>query len=83
MLLDDIGRKRGGLRAGGLVDRQKAAEIVINDFRTGAWGRITLETPDEYAQWLALGMQREAERLAKRKRKNARADSSDESDGSA
>ncbi len=83
LLLADIGRKRGGLRAGGQVDMQKAAEIVINDFRSGAWGRITLETPEEYAQWLALGMQREAERLAKRKRKKNQPDSSDEIDGAA
>ncbi len=69
-LLADIGRKRGGLRAGGQVDMQKAAEIVINDFRSGAWGRITLEMPDDFAQWLALGLLREAERKAKRKKKN-------------
>ena len=30
---------------------QKAAERVIQDFRSGAWGRITLETPQEFAQW--------------------------------
>ncbi|MEO8280987.1 MAG: ribosome biogenesis GTPase YlqF [Ideonella sp.] len=69
-LLADIGRKRGGLRSGGQVDMQKAAEVVINDFRSGAWGRITLETPDEFAQWLVIGLQREAERKAKRKKKD-------------
>jgi ribosome biogenesis GTPase A len=61
-LLADIGRKRGGLLPGGQVNLQKAAEIVINDFRSGAWGRITLETPDEFAQWVAAGLLREAER---------------------
>ncbi|MFN0183349.1 MAG: ribosome biogenesis GTPase YlqF [Aquabacterium sp.] len=64
-LLAELARKRGGLRAGGQVNLQKAAEIAINDFRTGAWGRITLETPVEYAQWLAVGRSREAERRAK------------------
>jgi ribosome biogenesis GTPase A len=64
-LLAELGRKRGGLRAGGQVDLQKAAEIAINDFRSGAWGRITLETPEEFAQWLAAGHVREAERQAK------------------
>ena len=48
-LLADVGRQRGGLRSGGRVNLQKAAELVINDFRSGAWGRITLETPDEFA----------------------------------
>ncbi len=71
-LLADIARKRGGLLPGGQVNLQKAAEIVINDFRSGAWGRITLETPDEYAQWVAAGAVKEAarqERAAARTRK--------------
>ena len=65
-LLADIGRKRGGLLAGGHVNLQKAAEIAINDFRSGAWGRITLETPDEFAQWQAAGLALDAERQARR-----------------
>ena len=65
-LLADLGRKRGGLLAGGRVNLQKAAEIAINDFRTGAWGRITLETPEQFAQWLAVGRARDVARQAKR-----------------
>ena len=61
-LLADIARKRGGLLPGGQVNLQKAAEIVINDFRSGAWGRITLETPGEFALWCEAGLLREAER---------------------
>jgi len=61
-LLAEIGRKRGGLRAGGHVNLQKAAEIAINDFRSGAWGRITLETPDAFASWWAEGQKLEAKR---------------------
>lgn len=68
-LLSDIGRRRGGLRAGGQVNLQKAAEIAINDFRSGAWGRITLETPEEFSTWVAAGALREAERLARRQAK--------------
>jgi len=69
-LLAGIGRQRGGLRAGGQVNLQKAAEIAINDFRAGAWGRITLESPEDFAQWSALGHARDAERrAAKRGRK--------------
>jgi ribosome biogenesis GTPase A len=45
-LLDEIGRKRGGLRAGGKIDRHKAADVFIHEFRTGAIGRISLERPD-------------------------------------
>jgi ribosome biogenesis GTPase A len=52
-LLAHIGRKRGGLLPGGVVNLQKAAEVAINDFRTGAWGRVSLETPEEFLAWSA------------------------------
>jgi ribosome biogenesis GTPase A len=44
-LLDEIGRRRGCLRSGGVVDRQKAGGILVHDLRSGALGRITLERP--------------------------------------
>lgn len=44
-LLDEIGRRRGGLRPGGVIDRDKAAHILLQDFRSGALGRISLERP--------------------------------------
>lgn len=65
-LLDAIGRKRSALQSGGRVNQQKAAEIVIHEFRTASLGRITLETPEEFAQWLALGEKRDAERQIKK-----------------
>jgi ribosome biogenesis GTPase A len=65
-LLAEVGRKRGGLLPGGRVNMQKAAEIALNDFRGGAWGRITLETPDEFAQWCAAGLAAEEARKAKK-----------------
>jgi ribosome biogenesis GTPase A len=57
-LLAHIGRKRGGLLPGGVVNLQKAAEVAINDLRSGAWGRVSLETPDEFARWAAAASQR-------------------------
>jgi ribosome biogenesis GTPase A len=71
-LLAAIGRKRGALMAGGRVNLQKAAEIVINDFRAGAWGRISLETPEEFAAWHSAGAEREAERLARKRQREAK-----------
>jgi len=65
-LLDAIGRKRGALQGGARVNLQKAAEIVIHEFRSGVLGRITLETPDEFAQWLAVGQKLDAERQVKK-----------------
>ena len=69
-LLAAIGRQRGGLLPGGKVNLQKAAELAIHDFRSGAWGRITLETPDDVARWLAAAEAADAQRqAAKRPRK--------------
>jgi len=50
----------------GRINTQKAAEIVLTEFRAATLGRITLETPQEFAQWLAAGQQLDAERLAKK-----------------
>jgi ribosome biogenesis GTPase A len=44
-LLTEIGRRRGGLRSGGIVDLHKASEILVREFRHGTLGRISLETP--------------------------------------
>jgi ribosome biogenesis GTPase A len=71
-LLDAIGRRRGAMMSGGRVNLQKAAELVLTDFRGAVLGRITLETPDEYAQWLAVGQERDAERQARKDASKAR-----------
>ncbi len=59
-LLSAVAAKRVALRSGQRVDVQKAAEIVIQDFRTGTLGRVTLETPAEFGAWLAQSMADEA-----------------------
>jgi len=41
---------------------------VLNDFRSGALGRITLETPEEHLRWAAAAQAREALRPAKKVR---------------
>ena len=43
--LRDIAEKRGCLRKGGEADTQKAAAILLEEFRSGKLGRITLEMP--------------------------------------
>ena len=45
-LLVEVGKKRGGLRAGGIIDMHKASEVLLHDLREGSLGRISLETPD-------------------------------------
>ena len=63
-LLEQLGRKRGAVLSGGRVNLQKAAEILMYEFRQGTLGRITLETPAEFEAWSAAGAQAEAERQA-------------------
>ena len=48
-LLDAIGKKRGCLKKGGIVDYERTSKIFITDLRSGALGPITLETPDMIA----------------------------------
>jgi ribosome biogenesis GTPase A len=55
-LLEAIGRARGALAARGQINAQKTAELVIADFRSNAIGRITLETPEQFSQWLQAGL---------------------------
>ena len=38
-----IGKKRGAIIAGGRVDDEKTSAILLDDFRTGKLGRITVE----------------------------------------
>ena len=71
-LLEAIGRKRGAVMTGGRVNVQKAAEIVMTDFRTATLGRITLETPEEFEAWQAVGVLRDAERDAKKQARENR-----------
>ncbi|MDD4545860.1 MAG: ribosome biogenesis GTPase YlqF [Oscillospiraceae bacterium] len=44
-LLNIIGRKRGMLISGGEVDTERAATMILDEFRGGKIGRITLEKP--------------------------------------
>lgn len=42
-LMKLIGKKRGAVVLGGDIDEEKTANIILNDFRSGKLGRITLE----------------------------------------
>jgi len=67
-LLDQIGRKRGCLRPGGVVDMHKAAEILMNEMRGGKLGRISFETVEEWQEKDCIAAElaaQEAEEAAK------------------
>ena len=44
-LLEQAGRKRGFLVSGGEVDTERMARVLLDEFRAGKLGRITLERP--------------------------------------
>lgn len=44
-VLEQIGRKRGALISGGEVNIEKVSAILLDEFRGGKLGRITLELP--------------------------------------
>ena len=42
-IMSEIGKKRGAVLSGGYVDDEKVARIIIDDFRSGKLGKLTLE----------------------------------------
>ena len=47
-ILEMIARKRGFIKKGNEVDYKRTADIVIDEFRGGLMGRITLEKVEEF-----------------------------------
>ena len=47
-LLCMIGRKRGMLIGGGEVDTDRAANMLLNEFKAGKLGKLSFEKPGEY-----------------------------------
>ncbi|AVR88270.1 50S ribosomal subunit maturation GTPase RbgA [Thauera aromatica K172] len=52
-LVEAVGRRRGCLVKGGGLDLEKAAQILLQDYRDGVLGRISLETPQTRMQMIA------------------------------
>lgn len=47
-LFELIGKKRGFLMAGGVVNHARTAEMLLGEFRSATIGRISLEAPKSY-----------------------------------
>ena len=43
MVYEMIGKKRGALSKGGIVDYEKVSNIIMNDFKNGLFGKITFD----------------------------------------
>ena len=74
-VLEMIGRKRGAVQFGGKINVQKAAELVLTDFRDGNIGRITLERPEEWLAWEKRAKELAAIRAAEREARQQERDS--------
>ena len=69
-LMDAIGKKRGCLGKGGMVDWDRTARILLTDFRSGKIGLVTLETPEmmiEEKKQVVITSAAKAEKKANRK----------------
>ena len=42
-IMQEIGKRRGAIISGGEIDDEKTAKIILDDFRSGRLGRITIE----------------------------------------
>lgn len=65
-VMDAIALNRACIRKGGIADLYKVSEIILNDYRSGTLGAITLETVEQGIEAKAIGKIQETERLAKK-----------------
>ncbi len=63
-VVEGVARRRGYLLKGGGIDLEKAAHTLLQDYRTGTLGRITLETPGTREVLLAAAAAEKAARAA-------------------
>lgn len=70
--LQNIGRRRGCLKAGGLIDLDKAAKLFLTELRAGTLGQISLETPEmitaEMIELEAIRAEKAAKKAARKQR---------------
>lgn len=59
-LVEAVGRRRGCLVKGGGLDLEKAAQILLQDYRDGALGRVSLETPQTREEMIAAARAEQA-----------------------
>jgi ribosome biogenesis GTPase A len=52
-VIEGIAERRGFRLKGGMVDFEKAAHILLQDYRSGSLGRVSLETPISRAHLIA------------------------------
>ncbi|MBL0388876.1 ribosome biogenesis GTPase YlqF [Tumebacillus sp. ITR2] len=61
--IEAIGRKRGFLRQGNVVDLEATWKLLIREFRGGQFGRISLENPNELKEQVEEQVQPEQKQV--------------------
>ena len=41
----EIGKKRGCIMSGGRIDEEKTSRLILNEFKNGKLGKMTIEQP--------------------------------------
>ena len=67
-VMDEIARARACMKKGGIADLYRVSEIVLNDYRSGTLGEITLETVELAEQAKAIIAENEAKRAAEKEK---------------
>ncbi len=65
-LMDAIAEKRRFFARGGIPDLHKVSEVLLNEFRAGTLGRISLETPEMVEQEARAAAEEEARKAAEK-----------------
>jgi ribosome biogenesis GTPase A len=68
-LIEAIGKKRGCVKSGGIVDFHKASTILINEIRDKTLGPITFENPEMVEKEKTYFLDQEAKKIAAREAK--------------
>ena len=70
-LIEAIGKRRGCVKSGGIVDFHKASAILINEIRDKTLGAITFESPDMVEKEEVYFIEKEEKKVAAREAKKA------------
>ena len=70
-LIEAIGKRRGCVKSGGIVDFHKASAILINEIRDKTLGPITFESPEMVEKEEVFFIEQEAKKVAAREAKKA------------
>jgi len=49
--LRQIAKRRGFLLSGGILDVERSAKTIFDEFRQGRLGKVSLENPNDTYQW--------------------------------